>query len=131
MNPVEFVILEECTNSSLFLQFVLYLMERGALIRGDIFIVDNCSIHMKGDNIGLQNSLFEDHGILMIALPPYHPDFNPIELVFQTLLARLRSERARYNSTDADDFKDAIKIEMSDFNLHDAVSFFKHCGYLK
>jgi len=29
VNPAEFLILEECTNSSLFLQFVLYLLERG------------------------------------------------------------------------------------------------------
>ena len=29
VNPVEFVVLEECTNSSLFLQFTSYLLERG------------------------------------------------------------------------------------------------------
>ena len=67
----------------------------------------------------------------MIALPQYHPDFNPTELVFKALLARLRSERARYNSADAEDFKDAIEIEMSNFNLSDVFSFFQHCGYLK
>ena len=109
----------------------MFLIERGVLFRGDIFIVDNCSIHIKGDNIGLQQALFEEHSILMIALPPYHPDFNPTELVFQTLLSRLYSERARYNSINADNFKDAIDIEMSDFNLHDVVSFYRHCGYLK
>jgi len=131
VSPVEFVILEECTNSSLFFEFVLYLLDNGVLCRGDIFIVDNCSIHMKGDNVGLQHALFQEHGILMIALPPYHPDFNPTELVFQTLLSRLCSERARYNSINANDFKDAIDIEMTDFNLSDVISFYNHCGYLK
>ena len=78
VSPVEFVILEECTNSSLFFEFVLYLLDNGVLCRGDIFIVDNCSIHMKGDNVGLQHALFQEHGILMIALPPYHPDLIPL-----------------------------------------------------
>ena len=131
VNPVEFVILEECTNSSLFFEFVMFLLERGVLCWGDIFIVDNCSIHMKGDNIDLQKALFEEHGVLMMALPPYHPDYNPTELVFQTLLSRLCSERARYNSINADNFKDAINIEMADFNLPDVISFYQHCGYLK
>ena len=131
VNLIEFVILEECTNESSFFKFLMFLIKRGVLCRGDIIIVDNCSIHMKGDNISLQQALFEEHGILMMALPPYHPKFNPTELVFQTLLSRLCSERARYNSINADNFKDAISIEMTDFNLQDVISFYQHYGYLK
>ena len=58
--------------------------------------------------MGLQQALFDKHGILMIALPPYHPDYNPTELVFSTLLARLCSEHAIYNSMYVNNFKDAI-----------------------
>ena len=35
ISPVEYVVLEECTNSTLFLQFV-FLMDEGCLERGDI-----------------------------------------------------------------------------------------------
>ena len=79
-------------------------MRKGTLRPGDIFIVDNCSVHMRGDNIGLQEALFKKYNVLMITLPPYHPGFNPTELVFNTILQRLSGKRARYNSLDADDF---------------------------
>ena len=129
VSPLEYVVLEECSNAALFIQFVLVLMDKGILVRGDILVVDNCSIHCKGDNVGLQESLFRDHGILMITLPPYHPDYNPTEFVFRALLKRLRSERARYNSLNADDFLDAICLEMGDFNINDTLSFYDQCGY--
>ena len=62
------------------------------------------SIHTLGDNVGIQEELFENHGNLMTTLPPYHPNFNPIELVFQTLLQRLSEEQERYKSLDAANF---------------------------
>ena len=74
--PLEYVVLQENSNSAIFPQFVMFLMAVGILERGDIFIVDNCSIHCKGDNVGLHQSLFSDYRILMITLPPYHPDLS-------------------------------------------------------
>ena len=88
------------------------LLEVGTLTRGDIFIVDNCTIHMNGDNIGLQDALKNTHGIWMIPLPPYHPDLNPTELVFNGLLQRLSAQRSRYHSLGADNFLDASCTEM-------------------
>ena len=125
------MVLETCTDASLFCQFVRVLLDNGTLNSGDIFIVDNCSIHVQGDNIGLQEELFHTHGILMITLPPYHPDYNPTELVFNTLLQRISAQRARYKSLAADDFLDAICIELDSFTRHDVVGFFRHCGYDK
>ena len=84
---------------------------------------------MQGDNVGLQETLLEDFGVLMVALPPYHPDFNPTELVFNTLISRLRSQQARYNALDADDFLDAINQEMMAFDVFDVEKMYQHCGY--
>ena len=83
---------------------------------------------MQGNNIGLQQTLFEDFGVVMILLPPYHPDFNPTELVFNTLISRLRSQQARYNALDADDFLDAINQEMMAFDVFDVEKMYQHCG---
>ena len=113
----------------MFLQFVKFLLEKGTLQPNDVFIVDNCTVHMQGNNVGLQDSLMHDYGILMIPLPPYHPDFNPTELVFNTLLQRLTAERARYRSLDAYDFLDAIIVELCKFTHKDVVSFYQKCGY--
>ena len=127
--PVEFVIIQECTDAPMFCEFVKILLEQGTLQKGDVFVVDNCTIHMQGSNIGLQETLFEDFGILMIPLPPYHPDFNPTELIFNTLISRLRSQRARFNSLDAGDFLDAITLEMMNFDKFNVKQMYLHCGY--
>ena len=130
MPPVYFEVLEETTNSALYLQFVKKLIENGVLVAGDFFIVDNCSIHYQGDNVGLPEALWDLYGIRFVALPPYSPEFNPTELVFNALLSRLKSEKARYKALDASDFLDAIKLEMGSFDLLDVVRFYKACGYL-
>ena len=109
---VQFVVTDEVTNAAVFTNFVAHLIETGFLERGDIFAVDNCSVHMKGDNGALQDQLLKGLGVLMIALPPYWCELNPTELVFQTLLARLTADRARYNSSSNDEFYDCIVDEM-------------------
>ncbi len=43
-----------------------------------IAVMDNCSIH----HVNEVRSLLEHAGILSIYLPPYSPDFNPIETAF-------------------------------------------------
>ena len=91
VRPVEFLILKQCVYDALFVQFIRILLDKGTLSRGDICIVDNYSIYLNGGNIGLKGELFKNDEILMITLTPYHPDFNPTELVFNTLLQRLTS----------------------------------------
>ena len=72
--PVYFEVLQDLkTNASVFIQFVKSLLLLDILQREDIFIVDNCTVHIKGDNIGIQEELFQNHGILMITLPPLSP----------------------------------------------------------
>ena len=43
-----------------------------------IAILDNCSIH----HVQTVTDLFRDAGILVLSLPPYSPDHNPIEEIF-------------------------------------------------
>ena len=104
---------------------------------GGIFILDNCIIHMYGDNIGTQEFLFGEYGILMITLPPYHSDFNPTKLVFNTTLQRLSSVHARYNCWKIPyknmlrqvSFKDCIHYELDEFTREDTLSFYRTQGY--
>lgn len=127
--PCDFVVLEECTNAAVFAEFVSNLITNGTLVRGDIFVVDNCTVHFQGDNEGMEDALWELHGINMVFLPPYHPELNPTELVFHTLLERLKSEKARYKSLDAYDFVDAIVKVIKNIDSLDVINFYKECGY--
>nr|WP_152982812.1 IS630 family transposase [Acidiphilium sp. JA12-A1] len=58
---------------------------------GDIVVMDNLSSH-KGPRV---HELIEAAGAELRHLPPYSPDFNPIENAFSKLKALLRKEGAR------------------------------------
>ena len=54
-----------------------------------VAIMDNCSIHHTQDVA----DLFQRAGILLIYLPPYSPDLNPIELAFGFVKAYLKEHQ--------------------------------------
>ena len=58
---------------------------------GDIVVMDNLSSH-KGPRV---RALIESRDASLLYLPPYSPDFNPIENAFAKLKALLRREAAR------------------------------------
>ena len=74
---------------------------------GSIVVVDNLSAHKVS---GIRQCL-ENAGMGLLYLPPYSPDFNPIELVFSKLKALLRRAAAR--SFDA--ICDALKTILEKF----------------
>jgi transposase len=58
---------------------------------GDVVVMDNLSSH-KGPRV---RTLIEAAGASLLYLPPYSPDFNPIENAFAKLKALLRKAAAR------------------------------------
>jgi transposase len=62
-----------------------------ALTDGDIVVMDNLSSH-KAPRI---RELIEAAGATLLYLPPYSPDFNPIEKMFSKLKAWLRKAAER------------------------------------
>jgi transposase len=61
------------------------------LTAGDVVILDNLPAH-KGAAI---QAAIEAHGARLQFLPPYSPDFNPIEMAFAKLKALLRKAAER------------------------------------
>ena len=58
---------------------------------GDILVLDNASIHSVGENSVLEDWLWMQFGVLVLFLPPRSPELNPIELVWNTMVQRLRT----------------------------------------
>jgi transposase len=61
---------------------------------GSLIIMDNASFHRK-------NKLFElasKHGVYILFLPPYSPEFNPIEQSWANLKQWLKSNASRFPS---------------------------------
>ena len=76
-----------------------------ALPPGAVIVMDNASFHRKARLI----CVAQKYGFRLIFLPPYSPEFNPIEKVWSWLKRRLRSSLASFNSFD-DALFDAFQV---------------------
>lgn len=88
---------------------------------GAYVIMDNCSIH-KGKEL---EALIEAAGAKLIYLPPYSPDFSPIENCWSKIKSILRSIGAR----NYPDLAKAIEEAFNKVSLKDIRSWFTHCCY--
>ena len=91
------------------------------LCQGDIVIMDNLPAHKVS---GIRKTI-EAKGAALLYLPPYSPDFNPIELAFSKLKALLRKAAART----IEGLWDAITLAIKQFSPQECQNFFKACGY--
>jgi transposase len=55
-----------------------------------ILVLDNVSIHGKGNNTYLKDSLWESFGIFVVFLPTRSPEWNLTELVWLMLVQHLK-----------------------------------------
>ena len=92
-----------------------------SLRRGQVVVRDNLSAH-KGERV---RQLIEGKGCRLLFLPPYSPDFNPIELAFAKLKTRLRRVAARTFEALVAAIGDALDA----ITAADARGFFGHCGF--
>jgi transposase len=103
--------------------FLPWLRERllPALVPGTTIVLDNLSVHRSP----AVRAAVEAAGCRLRYLPPYSPDFNPIEQAFAKLKAYLRGVAARAY----DPLVDAIGDGLLRITLADAAGFYRDCGY--
>ena len=92
-----------------------------ALKEGDVVVMDNLSAH-KSERVG---EMIEGAGAEVLYLPPYSPDFNPIEEAFSKIKNLIRKAGARAREA----LVEAIGAALSEVKEEDARAFFEHCGY--
>lgn len=88
---------------------------------GAVVVLDNLSVHKVA---GL-DEIAHKYGARLLYLPPYSPDFNPIELAFSKLKTWLRTAQARTR----DLLEEAICAAAEWISEADAKNWFDHCGY--
>lgn len=111
---------EGATNREVFETYVEQILAP-TLRRGQVVVMDNLTSH-KGDRV---KELIEERGCELIYLPPYSPDFNPIEEAFAKIKALVRKAEARTREA----LVEAIGKGISMVTAQDAQGFFDHCGY--
>ncbi|KIY45332.1 hypothetical protein FISHEDRAFT_49556, partial [Fistulina hepatica ATCC 64428] len=85
--------------------------------------MDNAKIH-HGEAI---TALAERFGIRIEYLPPYLPDFNPIEQAFSKIKVFLRRNEALLSHGDGILFE--MEVAMGVITAQDACGYFRDCGY--
>jgi transposase len=92
-----------------------------ALRPGDIVVMDNLPAHKVG---GVREEI-EAKRAKLLYLPPYSPDFNPIERAFSKLKAFLRKAAART----INDLWDSIAKAIDTFTPTECENYFAATGY--
>ena len=88
---------------------------------GQVVVLDNLSAHKAP----LVRALIEGAGCRLLFLPPYSPDFNPIEQAWSKLKTLLRGAAARTR----DALEAALKSFLDLITAADARGWFTHAGY--
>jgi transposase len=87
-----------------------------------IVVMDNLAVH-KGERV--RKLIEAQEGRELLYLPPYSPDFNPIEEAFSKVKGSLRKAGARTREA----LVEALGAALEAVTAEDAWSFFEHCGY--
>ena len=108
------------TNRESFLAYVTTEL-CPALKPGDVVVMDNLSSHKVA---GVREAI-EAVGARVRYLPPYSPDYNPIEKLGSKL-----KESVRRACTDTRELFDAaVALAMDSITASDLAGWFQHCGY--
>jgi transposase len=88
---------------------------------GDIVVMDNLASHKRAAAV----RAIEGAGCSVCYLPPYSPDYNPIELAFAKVKARLRAAELRT----IDKIEAFFGRVQDEFSKDECRNYLRHCGY--
>ena len=114
------MVIDGAMNGDLFVAYTKQVLVP-TLRAGDIVVMDNLSSHKRVAAV----RAIEAAGCSVVYLPPYSPDYNPIELAFAKIKARLRAAELRT----------VDKIESFFGTVHEAFAadecrnYIRHAGY--
>lgn len=114
------LVVDGAMNGDIFLAYVEQQLVP-TLRPGNVVIMDNLASHKKA---GVREAI-EAAGARLVYLPPYSPDFNPIELLFAKLKWLLRSEGERTISG----LWRRLGELVDEFPPRECTNYFRHCGY--
>ena len=88
---------------------------------GDVVVMDNLAAH----KVAGVRDLIQQSGAELLYLPPYSPDFNPIEQCWSQVKQRLRAAKARSLSA----LEQAVAQALAAVTSQNIQACFHHCGY--
>ena len=114
------MVIEGATDAAVFRAYVDHVLVP-SLRPGDIVVMDNLAPHKVP---GVAEAI-ASVGATAWYLPPYSPDFNPIEKMWSKVKAFLRKAKARTPEA----LLDAIATALRTVSASDAAGWYQSCGY--
>jgi transposase len=114
------MVLDGAMNGEAFIAYVEQVLVP-ELSKGDVVVMDNLPAHKV---TGVRKAI-ERAGARLIYLPPYSPDFNPIEMAFSKLKAMLRKAAPRT----IPQLWNVIGEAIDKFNEQECRNYFNAAGY--
>src|SRR5204862_126806 len=114
------VVIDGAVNGEIFLAYLRQQLVP-TLRSGDIVVMDNLASHKKA---GVREAI-EAVGARLLYLPPYSPDFNPIEQAFSKFKWLLRSSAERTVSALWHRCGQLVEL----FGEPECRNYFRHSGY--
>jgi len=115
------MVIEGPMDGDVFVEYVEVIL-CPTLTPGDIVILDNLASH-KVD--GVEQAIVA-RGAMVLFLPPYSPDLNPIEKLFSKLKALLRKAAKR----SLDTLWQEIGELLNSVSSEECTNYFQSCGYV-
>jgi transposase len=116
------MVLDGAINGDAFLAYVEQVL-LSTVQEGDIVVMDNLSSHKVA---GVREAI-ESVGAKVVYLPPYSPDFNPIENVFSKLKTLVRKSKIRK----VEELWKRLGELCDVFSPNECRNYFRHAGYKK
>ena len=124
-----YVIHDGSNNAAAFCDFILSNLASGFLRTGDFLVLDNASIHHYEEMVGMDDYLWNYHGIFLQFLPTRSPELNPIELLWNTLVQRLK-HAPLHDPVFFHRVARMAEMLMNAFTHADVEASFRRCGYI-
>jgi len=91
-----------------------------------ILVLDNATIH----HVQSVLELIKEIGCLVLFLPPYSPDLNPIEETFSKIKYDLKANDSLIQKLPEEALPDMILSIFDTVSPEDSYGWFKHSGYI-
>jgi len=119
-------------KSDSFKDFILGLLDQMNPFpeSNSVIVMDNCKIHKREDILEAINA----RGVAYEFLPPYSPDYNPIELAFSAMKYHLRRDgayvRMAMASMSEAEVVSTFMRALYVITPQDCQGWYRHCGYI-
>jgi transposase len=114
------MVIDGAMNGDVFVAYAQQVLVP-TLRAGDIVVMDNLTSHKRVAAV----RAIEGAGASVVYLPPYSPDYNPIELAFAKIKARLRAAELRT----IDRVEDFFGTVHEAFTTDECRNYIRHAGY--